>query len=1305
MRKKQIDLIYHIADIHIMERLHKDIVYAFDRMLDHMQTTYTNTGKTSIVVIAGDVFHDKTKLSASDMECFNTLVKKLETRKIFTIVIPGNHDYNINGGATDLISPLVDAGNYQYVKVYKINGIYTHFGIDFHIICPMFGGLVPDINGNQNLNKNPKIAIIHEPVESAINWEPATPPRFTKDFLNQYDAALLGDIHTHQFITNKAAYPGSLVQVTKTESLSHGFIVWDLEKITNPKLYRQQQFGEFFVIPLLSAHLTFKMTNQIPDISHIDVLNAKSITVELSGTPPQMAREFEQQLKNKYKVTPKLLDLTPQMPDATIGTDEFYVLNGTQIEKSKMNLNTVDNQLAIIQTMLLTATQDERIREWAINYHKQNIKEGIENRSFWKLRYLYWDNALSYGKDNYINFDDVKGIMPILGKNTIGKSAILDILKMALYVVSSRGTMEDMVNRDSTSMRIIASIDMDDDNYVIDLQRIKGKPTPSYLLYKNNEQVIVKNAADYKSNVAHLVGPLIDFEGILTRTDDSMSLISMSSLNLLNTIEKYLGLDKFTAIASETNKKLLDLKRSIKTQEEMRKLEKDVDLMRKDIKEGIEKSNKMELDKIVLANKIKEIQHQIDDLQIDAAGSYSKTPLSELQARKTTLDNEPQPQIRTKLSEKEIEERIETHQQNINNLKSDIHQLRSQIQPCEDLNFRSLQGTIAARTQALKEIQEQMPTPTKKTQVTNFSEQQLKHSINQLKEKHPDITLINEHHLRSQIVDVPKGSTPLVNKELLEKAPALPEMKVQLNEYRRAINRTLKDAILELKQDIAAINKTYGCITYTQSCESCTTNKSALIKLTNSAHKTERLNQLEAELKISDEATQSAKQLKQEIEAIELAIQQNQHTQQLLENKKLTEKIKDWKHYEDCKNDLLILTRDKLKETEQTLKEEIKILKFGPIHVKNQALNLQIDEKLNEIEQIESRKEKAQTALQNMTAQKTLIQITKAIELRQKISKLKSSLQTQTEELQDMSQQILEIRTQVNHDQCRLPKLAEADAVLSNSKAENERLKIYKKIIDKKEAPFKILKTFLKRLEISANNLLKEITTFKLEIAPNGKDNGIEIRICEPGQKPGPARGGSGFQKFIIDFALRISIRKCVDKFPKFMIIDEGFGCVDRENLVNVQTAMTNLVNNKDSDLDFMLVISHIESMESISNQSIKIQQDLFQTQDQNGADTEILFSRCAYGTRPEIPDRVEPTTPSVPAQETQYEDHTFMSIVNGKRHCSICKQDYTLYANSETNKKKNSDHSTSEGHKKKSTASAKRLTHRPPQTPPPDDE
>ena len=81
----------------------------------------------------------------------------------------------------------------------------------------------------------------------------------------------------------------------------------------------------------------------------------------------------------------------------------------------------------------------------------------------------------------------------------------------------------------------------------------------------------------------------------------------------------------------------------------------------------------------------------------------------------------------------------------------------------------------------------------------------------------------------------------------------------------------------------------------------------------------------------------------------------------------------------------------------------------------------------------------------------------------------------------------------------------------------------------------------------------------------------------------------SGFERFVLSLAIRIALVNISNlPRPSFLIIDEGFGVLDSENLPSMHILFSYLKAN----FDFILVISHLEALRDMVDMQIEITKD-----------------------------------------------------------------------------------------------------------------
>ena len=160
---------------------------------------------------------------------------------------------------------------------------------------------------------------------------------------------------------------------------------------------------------------------------------------------------------------------------------------------------------------------------------------------------------------------------------------------------------------------------------------------------------------------------------------------------------------------------------------------------------------------------------------------------------------------------------------------------------------------------------------------------------------------------------------------------------------------------------------------------------------------------------------------------------------------------------------------------------------------------------------------------------------------------------------------------------------------------------LYSQTMNYNGMPYEILKTYLPLIESDVNRILHSMVDFNIEFMyfdenqleeqklKQIKSNigCIDINISYQGSKPYNVQLASGFEKFIIGLAIRITL--CQISFtakPNFFIIDEGWSCLDTDNLNNIDSMM----NYIRSQYEHVILISHLEELKHQSDYIINIE-------------------------------------------------------------------------------------------------------------------
>ena len=264
--------IFHLSDIHIrkgdsVRSREQEYTEVFQNLFQELRQFPQVTSQEALIVLTGDIFHDKDLNSPCGEELIGTLLENLAAIAP-TVIIRGNHDYRQDKPLEkDLITP--HCKNIENLHYFNETGCFEVENIGIGLVS-IQDALLPNATSGivKELPPFPSIAdfsedvthrialfhgsITHAKLENGTIYDSAE--GYPLDWFKEYDLILLGDIHLQQVnkakrLSNTAvsgpyatklstyalehgtwAYPGSLVQQKSSEHiLGHGFLHWDLK--------------------------------------------------------------------------------------------------------------------------------------------------------------------------------------------------------------------------------------------------------------------------------------------------------------------------------------------------------------------------------------------------------------------------------------------------------------------------------------------------------------------------------------------------------------------------------------------------------------------------------------------------------------------------------------------------------------------------------------------------------------------------------------------------------------------------------------------------------------------------------------------------------------------------------------------------------------------------------------------------------------------------------------------------------------------------------------------------------------------
>lgn len=210
-------------------------------------------------------------------------------------------------------------------------------------------------------------------------------------------------------------------------------------------------------------------------------------------------------------------------------------------------------------------------------------------------------------------------------------------------------------------------------------------------------------------------------------------------------------------------------------------------------------------------------------------------------------------------------------------------------------------------------------------------------------------------------------------------------------------------------------------------------------------------------------------------------------------------------------------------------------------------------------------------------------QIKKNGEIREEIKIKRETLEEVKKNFTKTNKKLLELNGKVSSLKSQKETL---EAKITEVKQLEEQSKLYEyylNALSKDGVSYELIEKALPMIEGEVNNILAQIVEFGMQLEMDGKninaylvygDNKWSLEMC------------SGMERFISGLAIRVAlINVCNLPRPNFLVIDEGFGTLDSENLQSLFMLFTYLK----TQFDFVMIISHIDSMRDVVDGLIEI--------------------------------------------------------------------------------------------------------------------
>ncbi len=657
--------IAHLSDLQIRTlSRHKEFRSHFENLYISLRDN-----KPDAIVFVGDLVHQKMSVSP---ELFDITAQFLTSLADIapTILVAGNHDCLLNNPSRmDVITPIVDALKNPRLHYFKHSGVFKVYkDIDGRADYPKLGNVCFSVFSCLDkedlwpkVGDVPKdaisIGLFHGMIEGCQfenDYIPEGDGCYKLDhFLSKVDYLMLGDIHKTQMLDKecRAGYCGSLIQQNYGESTKKGYFLWDIKTKDDHEV-------QFVELPNLCPFYTITLDSTLM-IPAFDIQKGARIRIAC----PQLSAAEEKDLRDELQ---KLY-----APVEIKIVDEVNILNRdvkTQKNVVKVeNLRNVSVQETLIREFLKSDALPEKTLESIFQINKrlnallENEEDVLRNVRY-NIKSLKFDNLFSFGSGNVLEYERLKGINGVFGRNAVGKSSLaVDVPLFALFnKISKEGAVKNnlYINDQEDRCSVEMDIEIGTDKYFIKRETeiyFTGKRTgdteekgrTQVFFEKTDAQGVKTNftgeeRSETDKEIKKIFGTPEDF--MITAVAPQFELINFlknRGTDRKKIIGRYFDLDIFEKKYVLANDELKNLKRKVKSYEG-----KNFDVLLETVRAKLESTKNEIQQKNSAAELFRERKEELDkevwSLEQDHQSNTSviRSTISEHETKRTFLERE-----------------------------------------------------------------------------------------------------------------------------------------------------------------------------------------------------------------------------------------------------------------------------------------------------------------------------------------------------------------------------------------------------------------------------------------------------------------------------------------------------------------------------------------------------------------------------------------------------------------------------------------------------------------------------------------
>jgi DNA repair exonuclease SbcCD ATPase subunit len=563
----------HISDIHWRGlKRHDEYKKVFKLLFEKLRGL-----ELDAIFIGGDIVHSKTQgISPEIIESLTWWFESL-AEIAPTHVILGNHDGLIlNEDRQDAITPILSAINNPDIFLYKKSGTYP-IGIEGFNWCVFSCFDEKGWKDVKPVDNEINIACFHGSVlgsKTDTDWE--LEGEVNLSFFDDYDFSFLGDIHKVQYLDEekRVAYPGSTIQQNYGEDILKGFLYWEINSKHDYK-------SKFISVPNPHPFLT---------------LDWRGTVEETISFASKVKKGVRFRVRSKETISQAEIKLLHYYLKEKNNANEivYQVLNKSSSEnkllandfKPKLDIRNKNDRYSLFKDLWSDKLEEKEMSDLDEIFIKSldNVPNTFSDVSGqkWSINSMEFDNTFSYGKDNFINFNNMSGVIGLFGNNRAGKSSIPGTLMYGLFNTTDRGAIKnhDIVNIRKGSCKTKINISIGADEYNVVRETIK-KTNRKGITSANTKLELINLNDDFENDetdeqrretekiLRKVIGTSEDFLYTSFASQGEMNtFIKEKSSARKSVISKFLSLDIYEELYKQSREEHIVLKNSLKRIEE-----------------------------------------------------------------------------------------------------------------------------------------------------------------------------------------------------------------------------------------------------------------------------------------------------------------------------------------------------------------------------------------------------------------------------------------------------------------------------------------------------------------------------------------------------------------------------------------------------------------------------------------------------------------------------------------------------------------------------------------------------------------